>query len=102
MKTIDEIYQSISNNILNVIDGTFKDALLYIEVIGEMVSFTGTFTTAGNVEKQIDVDEFDFELTFDLLELNAITTEGGSNKWNRAIFKLLSDGKFDVRVHLGS
>ena len=35
-------------------------------------------------------------LDFALMELHSITTEGGSNKWNRAIYTLMPDGKFDM------
>jgi hypothetical protein len=71
-------------------------AKLDIEVIGEMVSFTGNYLNNKNETKQIDVEEFDFQLTFDVLELHKITTEGGNNKWNRAVFSVQPDGAFDM------
>lgn len=96
MKTVDEIYLSIADNINSVIKEEWQKAELHIEALGEMVSNTGNYVNSSNETKQIDVDEFDFQLTFDLLELQKITTEGGNNKWNRAIFTLISDGKFDM------
>ncbi|MCZ4243527.1 hypothetical protein [Pedobacter punctiformis] len=95
MKTVDEIYKSIAANINLVINEKWTKAVLYIEVIGEMVSFTGSYFNV-NEKKQLDVDEFDFQLTFDLLELHKITTEDGRNKWNRAIFSLQFAGEFDM------
>jgi hypothetical protein len=96
MKTVDEIYQAIAENINAVIQEEWKTAELKIEAIGEMVSNMGTYINGADEEKQIDVDEFDFQLTFDILELQKMTTEGGNNKWNRAIFTLTSNGKFDM------
>jgi hypothetical protein len=96
MKTVDEIYQAIAGNIENAIKNEWREAELHIEVIGQMVSFTGTYADNAGGKGQIDVDEFDFQLTFDLLELHQITTEGGRNKWNRAIFRLESGRKFGM------
>lgn len=73
-----------------------EKAELHIEVLGEMVSNTGNYIDGSGETKQIDVEEFDFQLTFDLLDLQKITTEGGSNKWNKAIFKLDREGKFEM------
>ncbi|MEK3916193.1 MAG: immunity protein YezG family protein [Candidatus Pristimantibacillus sp.] len=96
MKTVDKIYESIVTNISTVINGEWVKAKLDIEVIGEMVSFTGNYLNNKNETIQIDVDEFDFQLTFDVLELHKITTEGGNNKWNRAVFSVQPDGAFDM------
>lgn len=87
---------SIVTNISTVINGEWVKAKLDIEVIGKMVSFTGNYLNNKNETKQIDVDEFDFQLTFDVLELHKITTEGGNNKWNRAVFSVQPDGAFDM------
>ena len=96
MKTVDEIYLAIRNNINDVIKENWGTAILKFEVIGDMVSNQGTYVNEKGENKQIDVDELDFELTFDLLDLHAITTEGGANKWNRAVYTLTPDGKFDM------
>lgn len=96
MKTVDEIYQSVAENINSVIKEEWKNAELHIEVLGQMISNTGTYINYSGETKQIDVDELDFELTFDLLDLQKITTEGSSNKWNKAIFTLTREGKFDM------
>lgn len=95
MKTVDEIYESIATNINSVIEEKWIKADLNIEVIGQMVSFTGIYFDETNEKKQIDVDEFDFQLTFDVLELNKIMNEE-DNKWNKSIFHLTSDGEFDM------
>lgn len=96
MKTVDEIYQSVAANINSVIKEEWKEAELHIEAFGQMVSNSGTYINGSDETKQMDVDEFDFELTFDLLDLQKIISEGGSNKWNKAIFTLTKGGKFDM------
>jgi hypothetical protein len=40
-------------------------------------------------EHNIDVHNFDDEVSFALMELHEITTEGGKNKWNRAVFSII-------------
>ncbi|WP_436484727.1 immunity protein YezG family protein [Chitinophaga sp. ARDCPP14] len=94
--TVDEIYLAMAKNISSVIKEDWQSAVLNLEVLDGMVSNTGTYINTSHEEKQIDVDEFDFQLTFDILELRSITTEGENNKWNKAIFRLESDGKFNM------
>ena len=96
MKTVEEIYLAIAENINNSIKENWKVAVLELEVLDGMVSNTGTYENDSNEKKQIDVDEFDFELTFDILELHKIMTEGNSNRWNKAVFNLTTEGKFDI------
>ena len=42
------------------------------------------------------VQNFDPEVDFAIMELHKITTEGGKNKWNRAVFSVQPDGAFDM------
>jgi hypothetical protein len=97
MKTIDDIYSTIASNINSVINEEWIGAELNIEAIGEMASFTGNYVNKNDQKQQLDVDQFDFDLTFDILELQKITTEDDRNRWNRAIFYLQSDGEFDMQ-----
>lgn len=96
MKTTDEIYQAIADNIKAVIGEEWAYAELNIETLGTMVSFIGEYMNANKEKKQIDVDEFDFQLTFDILELHRISTEDGINKWNKATVHLTSEGNFNM------
>ena len=95
MKTTDEIYQAIAGNIKAVIPEEWVSAELNIETIGTMVSFIGEYMNANKEKKQINVDEFDFQLTFDILELHRITADE-SNKWNKATVHLTPEGKFNM------
>ena len=42
------------------------------------------------------VQNFDPEVDFAIMELHEITTEGGNNKWNKAVFSVQPDGAFDM------
>ncbi|WP_333863708.1 immunity protein YezG family protein [Sphingobacterium sp.] len=97
MKTIDDIYRAIASNINSIINEDWIRAELNIEAIGEMASFAGNYINKNDQKRQLDVDEFDFELTFDILELQKITTKDDRNRWNKAIFSLHSDGEFDMQ-----
>lgn len=96
MKTVDEICLAIAENINNSIKENWKIAVLQFEVLDGMVSNTGTYENDSDEKKQIDVDDFDFQLTFDILELHRIMIERNSNRWNKAVFNLTSEGKFDM------
>ncbi|WP_404812187.1 hypothetical protein ACIRNY_12130 [Capnocytophaga canimorsus] len=96
MKTIEEIYQSLASNINNAIEEDWSKAVVNIETVGEMASFKGFYLNKDNLQNQIEVDDFDFDLLFDILDLHKITTEGGNNQWNKAIFTLFPNGNFDM------
>mgnify|MGYP003603853179 CR=1 FL=1 len=90
--TVDEIYKKIGQAIFNNIEKQdWSNAQLHIEVIGSSVDFKGFLD---------DNERFNapggFSLAKSILSLHEITTEGGNNKWNRAIFSLTSKGKFDM------
>lgn len=91
--TVDEIYAKLAQSILgNIGTDTWDKAQLHLEVIGTSVDFKG-YLNAG--------ERFNapggFLLAKAVLELHAITTEGGRNRWNRAVFTLFPDGKFDMQ-----
>jgi YezG-like immunity protein len=96
MMTVDEIYSAIADNITSVIKEDWQSSELNLEVLEGMVSNTGTYINTSGQDKQLDVEEFDFQLTFDILDLHRLTTAGGNISWNRAIFTLSADGKFNM------
>ncbi|MCX2429261.1 MULTISPECIES: immunity protein YezG family protein [unclassified Pedobacter] len=94
--TVDEIYEAIAKEILNVINDDWDKACLEFEFVGEgVVGYTGDYVNDNN-KKDIEVENIDDDVTDWLSQLHEITTEGGNNKWNRAIFTLFSTGKFDM------
>lgn len=97
MKTVDEIYAAIATNIVDALKEDWISATVNFEVLDGMVGYDGSYVSGAGQEGQIDVDEFDLQLTSDLLELHGITTAGGNNRWNRAVFALEPQGKFDMQ-----
>lgn len=96
MKTIEQVYQSLASNINNAIEEDWSKAVVNIKTAGTMVNFKGVYLNINDIENQIKVSKFDFMLTFDILNLYKITTEGGNNQWNKAIFTLFPNGNFDM------
>lgn len=100
MKSIDEIYHDIAQSIVATIENdNWTAAQLHIEVVGEgVVGYTGQYTI-GTEKHDIAVRKLPREIRNWIRELHEITTEGGNNKWNRAIFKLTSSGKFEMEFN---
>ncbi|HEX7801699.1 MAG TPA: immunity protein YezG family protein [Pseudoxanthomonas sp.] len=95
--TIDEIYSNIGQNIFNSIeDGNWTKATLNIEIVGDgVVGYSGEYEIGGDI-KDISVRKISRDIRSWIRELHGITTEKGNNKWNRAVFNLTRDGKFDM------
>lgn len=95
--TVDEIYSSIGQSISTSIEeGNWTKARLNVEIVGDgVVGYSGEYEISGDI-KDISVRKISRDIRNWIRELHGITTEGESNKWNRAVFSLTSDGKFDV------
>lgn len=92
METVDEIYEKLAKAVLSSIEtDDWRKAHLHLEVIGTSVDFKGYLN---------DSERFNapggFSLARSVLNLHSITTEKSNNKWNRGIFTLMPDGKFDM------
>ncbi|MBS0031739.1 hypothetical protein ACTJJ0_32405 [Chitinophaga sp. 22321] len=92
METVDDIYEKLVQAVSNSIEtNTWRKAQLHLEVLGTSVDFKGYLN---------DNERFNapggFSLAKSVLNLHSITTEGGNNKWNRAIFTVTPDGKFNM------
>jgi len=96
--TVDEIYLNIGQGIVNAIaDEKWNEAKLYIEVVGTgVVSYNGEYFTDNKETKNISVRNVSREIRNWIRELHDITTEGDRNKWNKAIFNLNAQGKFNM------
>lgn len=95
MEKVNEIYNFIGKSILESISEDWYQASLNIEILDGYCSYSGDYEIDG-VENDMDVFEFPEDFDDNLKILHQITTEGGHNRWNRAVFKLWSDGKFDM------
>jgi hypothetical protein len=97
MMTVDEIYLNLAQAIAGAIEqDNWTKAKLDIEFVGDgVVGYTGEYHI-DNSTVDISVRKIPREIRNWIKELQSITTGGGNNKWNRAIFTLTSDGKFNM------
>ena len=92
--TIDDIYADIAKEISDSIDSEWVSALLLVEHYGDAAEFDATFIDSDTgSESDIDISYNVFRL---FKELKRITSENGSNKWNRAKFTLMPSGDFTI------
>ncbi|MFK8273389.1 hypothetical protein [Capnocytophaga canimorsus] len=90
---VEEIYLKLAEAIFsNIEKENWKKAMLHLEVAGASVGFKGFLD---------ENERFDapggYLLAKAVLDLHKITTEGGNNQWNKAIFTLFPDGNFDMQ-----
>ncbi|KAA2242751.1 hypothetical protein F0L74_09495 [Chitinophaga agrisoli] len=95
--TVDEIYLNIGQGMAGAIEeSSWTKARLLIKVVGTgVVGYTGDYQIR-ETGHDMSVRKIPRDIRLWIRELHEITTEGGSNKWNRAVFTLLPDGKFDM------
>ncbi len=95
--TVDEIYLHIGQSIVNAIDeADWTDVELNIEIVGfGVVGYTGSYNI-GSQRRELAVRTIPREIRNWIRELHEITTQGGNNKWNRAIFTMNPDGDFNM------
>lgn len=96
--TVDEIYLNIGKSIVNAInDEKWSRATLDIEVVGTgVVSYNGEYNTDNNETKNLSVRNISRDIRNWIRELHHITTEENDKKWNKAIFNLNVEGKFNM------
>ncbi|GAD06203.1 hypothetical protein HQ45_05610 [Porphyromonas crevioricanis] len=95
MSTVSEIYSRIGQRIVDSIGCKWLTATLHIKYIGGVKTFLEYQTDNGEVENTVLQDSF--KNMRDIKELNAImTAENDKNKWNKAIFTVTPEGKFNV------
>ncbi len=95
MKTKEEIYKNINNNILSNINEEWIFAILKINVSNNFSSYEGYYIDENHIKKKLRVSNFDWTIDTDLLDLNRITTmiNNEIEKWNVAYYKVYNNGK---------
>ncbi len=89
---IDKIYSKLAEAIVqNINTDNWQKAQLHLEVIGTSVGFKGFL----NENERFDAPG-GYLLAKAVLDLHQITTKGKNNQWNKGIFTLFSNGKFDM------
>jgi len=96
MRTVSEIYNFIGDCLTSQITESWIKSELKIEITEGMVGYNGGFVNSQEEYKSFSVRDFPRELRKEIKNLHKTTTEGGNNRWNRAIFRLYPDGKFDM------
>lgn len=94
--TVDEIYSLIGSSIHESINEDYNEAELQIESYEkQFADIGGLYYNTNNEKKWLDIKFLATKgLSPAIWELQNIM--GESNKWNKAIFKLWSTGKFDM------
>ncbi|MGI9280230.1 MAG: immunity protein YezG family protein [Endozoicomonas sp.] len=91
-KTVDEVYASIGQQIAGAISEYWSEAWLTVEFFEDAADFKGEYSSKSELKYyEVPDDIFD-----DFERLYEITTEGESNRWNKAKFTLYPTGKFNI------
>ncbi|NOQ65508.1 MAG: DUF600 family protein [Methyloprofundus sp.] len=93
-RIIDEVYESIAQNIVNVISDDWSNATLKVEFYINAMELKATYLTLSGKTKDLDTIPQMFKDFKDLYFI--MTKEGELHKWNRATFKLAPTGKFSI------
>ena len=92
---MDQLYQSISQNILNNVNDGWDFACINAEVLDGVVKLNGGYEI-DSVFTPFKFRQFDRRIIDDFKAIHTITTEDSYNKWNKAKFSLESTGKFNL------
>ena len=97
MKSIENIFSFIIENIKKSIEEDWEKAILEINVSDNFSSFKGGYFVNG-VKKKIRVSRFNPQIDLDLIDLHKITTSitHEVEKWNIALFTVTKNGNYSV------
>lgn len=97
MKSKEQIYDLIKENIKNSISDDWDKAILEINVAPNFSSYKGYYF-AGGERRSLKVSKFDLSLDNELIDLHKITTniERIIEKWNKANFTLSNNDKYEI------
>ncbi|WP_394146626.1 immunity protein YezG family protein [Vibrio atypicus] len=94
MKSIDALYLEIAQRIVNAIGDEWEKAVINFQYFGDAGEYTGRYY------KTDADDEHHFKVGYQSYKafksIHKISTENGSNIWNRARFTLYPSGKFNI------
>jgi hypothetical protein len=94
--SIDEIYQTIASNIKDsAILDNWERGVLNLKVFVDTVEYNLNFFSPDGEKKGAKFKRHP-QMTEMILHLHGTTTEGGHNRWNRAVFKMWPNNKFEM------
>jgi len=96
--TIDEIYESIGQNVIENLPTEWLEAFIDAErSTDDALKLSGGYSSIDSEFTSFKFRKFDRRIVDEFHELYSIMTkEGNQHKWNRAKFKLAPDGKFSI------
>ncbi len=99
MNRMKKILADLAINIHHSIDEDWQKAVLHIEVLNKYSSYKGQYYKSSRcLGHSISVSKFDPTVDMNLSELHKLTQSRELNHtdWNRAIFTLFPDNKFEI------
>ena len=100
MNSIKSILVDLAINMRKAIDEDWIKSVLHIEVLKGYSSYKGKYYKSEECQgNNISVSKFDYIIDTNLIELHRLTQDEAPLKhknWNRAIFTLFSDNKFEI------
>ncbi|MFT3738781.1 MAG: hypothetical protein QM786_08475 [Breznakibacter sp.] len=94
MGTIDELYNTIGSNIINSIKEPWREGILKIKVILNSVDFNLTYLDEDSTFKNVKLESA-YSVSKAVKEIHS-TMIDTKHRWNRAIFKVWPNNKFDM------
>ncbi len=96
--TIDEIYNSIGQNMVDNLPSEWSEAFINVErSTNDAIKLSGGYASLNSDFNSFKFRNFDRKITDEFHNIYKIMTEeSDQNKWNRAKFKLTPDGKFSI------
>ena len=92
---VNDLYKVIAESIQNSAKEEWNEAVLRLMVTNKVVEYNLNFFESNGGKKSARFVRPD-NMSEIILDFHKAMTEGSSNHWNRAIFKLWPGGKFDM------
>ncbi len=96
MMTVEEIYHTIGQSIVDSLDENWTKARLHVRYSGKSAGFHLNYWESEMMHNS-EYTALDYSVYKAVSELHQITTEGDHNRWNRLEFNLSEDGDMDLQ-----
>lgn len=94
--TVNEIYETLGSSLVACIPGQWKSAQFDIQGDSTYAEVKASFVNNNDKKNDINIDDIPYEVEISIMDLHQITTEGGNNRWNRALFQIWPNNKFNM------
>lgn len=93
---IEEIYKKIGQGLSDSSQGEWTSAMADIRILPDSFEYSCYYFIEDNKKKAIADLDFEDDLIDALTEMHGDMNKNGANKWNRAKFTVMPDGKFKM------